>query len=45
MDTFDTHYDVEMKELIFTEYNKNKFIDEQMVYVLDDDLQIQYYLR
>ena len=34
---FDPHYDVEMKELIFPEYNINKFIDVQMIYVLDDD--------
>ena len=37
MDAFDTHYDVEMKWLMFPEYNKNKFIDEYMVYVLDED--------
>ena len=26
-DIFDTRYDVEMRELIFPEHNKNKFID------------------
>ena len=33
----DPHYDMEMKELIFPEYNMNKFINRNMVYVLDDD--------
>ena len=37
MDIFDPSYDVEMRELIFTEHNKNKFIDVHMVYVLDDN--------
>ena len=37
MDTFDSHYSVEIKELIFPEYNKNKFIVGQMVYVLGGD--------
>ena len=27
MDIFDTRYDVEMKILLFTEYNMNKIID------------------
>ena len=26
MDTLDSHYDVEMRELIFLGYNNNKFI-------------------
>ena len=37
MDTFDPHYDVEMKELIFTEYRKNKSIGGQMVYIIGDN--------
>ena len=37
MDIFDHHYDVEMKELIFPEYNNNEFIDVHMVYVINDD--------
>ena len=37
IDTFDPHYDVEMKELIFHEYNKNKLIYGQMVYVINND--------
>ena len=37
MDTFDPHNDVEMKELIFPEYNNNKFINGKIVYVLNDD--------
>ena len=37
MDIFDYHYGVEIKELIFPENNKNKFIDLQMVYVIDND--------
>ena len=37
MDIFDPHYDMETKELIFPEYNKNKFMYGQMVYVLDDN--------
>ena len=36
MDTFDSHYSVKMSELIFPEYNKNKFIDGNMAYVIDD---------
>ena len=34
---FDPHYDVETKELLFPEYNMNKFIDGKMIYVLDDN--------
>ena len=37
MDTFDSHYSVKMSELIFPEYNKNKFIDGHMYCVLDGD--------
>ena len=37
MDTLDYHYAVEIKELIFTEYNNNKFIDVQIYYVLNGD--------
>ena len=37
MDTLDSHYDVEIKELIFTEYNNNKFIGVQIYYVLNGD--------
>ena len=37
VDIFDHHYDVEMKELLFTEYNNNKFIDVKIVYVLYDN--------
>ena len=37
MDIFDPHYNVEMKELIFPEYNDIKFIYGDMVYVLDDN--------
>ena len=37
MDTLDSHYAVEIKELIFTEYNNNKFIDVQIYYVLNGD--------
>ena len=40
MDTFDPNYDVEMKEIIFLEYNKNKFIDQQSVYVLKNDYKL-----
>ena len=36
MDAFDPHYDVEIKESIFPEYNKNKFIDGKIVYFFDD---------
>ena len=32
MNTFDTNYDMEIKEFIFTEHNKNKFIDGKMFY-------------
>ena len=35
MDTLDSHYAVEIKELIFTEYNNNKFIYVQIYYVLN----------
>ena len=34
---FDPHYDAETKELIFPEYNMNKFIDGQIIYVLDEN--------
>ena len=37
MDTLDSHYAVEIKELIFTEYNNNKFIDVQIYYFLNGD--------
>ena len=37
MDIFDPRYDVESKKLIFTEYNTNKLIDGQMIYVLGDN--------
>ena len=37
MDIFDPRYDMEMRELIFPEYNMNKFIDGQMVYFLDEN--------
>ena len=37
MDIFDPHHDVETKELILTEYNMNKIIYGQMVYVIYDD--------
>ena len=37
MDAFDTNSNVEIKELIFTEHNKNEFIDGNIVYVIDDD--------
>ena len=30
---FDHHYDVEMKELIAPEYNMNKIIDGQIIYI------------
>ena len=30
---FDPHYDVEMKELISPEYNMNKIIDGQIIYI------------
>ena len=36
MNVFDPHYDVDRKELIFLEYNMNKFIDGKMIYVLSD---------
>ena len=35
---FDPHYDVEMKELISPEYNMNKSIDGQIIYVLKKHL-------
>ena len=34
MDTFDSQYSVEMKELIFPGYNKNKVINGNMVILL-----------
>ena len=34
MDTFDSHFGVEIKEFIFPEYNNNKFVDEKMVIFL-----------
>ena len=37
MNTFEYHYPVEMKELIFSEYSKNKFIGREMVYVLGEN--------
>ena len=37
MNTFDSRSALETKELIFLEYNKNKFIDGQIVYVLGDN--------
>ena len=37
MDAFDSKYAVETRELLFTEYNKNIFIDGNMAYVLDVD--------
>ena len=37
MDIFDPQYDIEMRELIFPEHNKNKFIDGKMVYVIHDN--------
>ena len=37
MNIFYLSYAVEMKKLTFLEYNKNKFIDGQMDYVLDGD--------
>ena len=37
MDTIDSHYAVKMEELIFTKYPKNKFIDGNMAYVVDDN--------
>ena len=37
MDKSDPHYDLEMKVLIFPEYNNNTFIDGQMVYVIGVD--------
>ena len=35
MDIFDPSYVVKMRELIFLEYNNNKFIDRKMIYVID----------
>ena len=37
MNIFYLSYAVKMKKLTFLEYNKNKFIDGQMDYVLDGD--------
>ena len=37
MDIFDPNHDVESKKLIFTEFNTNRLIDEQMIYVLGDN--------
>ena len=37
IDTFDTHYDVKMKESIITKHRKNKFIGGKMVYTPNDD--------
>ena len=34
---FDPHYDAEMKEFIISEYNKKKFIDGYMAYVIYDN--------
>ena len=37
MDIFDPNHDVESKKLIFTEFNTNRLIDGQMIYVLGDN--------
>ena len=37
IDIFDPHYDVESKEVIFHEYNKNKLIDGNMINVIGDN--------
>ena len=37
MNIFYPRYDVERRELIFPEYNTNKFIGGQMIYDLGDD--------
>ena len=37
MDKCFPHYDVEMKELKYPEYSKNKLIGGHMVYVLDEN--------
>ena len=37
VDTFDSQHAVEIKELIFPEYNKNKFIYGQMFYLIGDN--------
>ena len=37
MDKFDPHYYVKTREFKFPAYNQNKFIDGQVVYVLNDD--------
>ena len=37
MGIFYPRHGVEMRELIFPEHNKNKFIDEHMVYFFGDD--------
>ena len=34
MNSFDSHFSGEIKELIFPEYKKNEFIDGQMAYNL-----------
>ena len=34
MDTFDSHYAVEMREIFFPGYNNNRFIDGKMVMFL-----------
>ena len=34
---FDPRYEVEMKIFMFSEYNMNKFIGGQMIYIIDDD--------
>ena len=40
MDIFYPHCDVKGKEFIYIEYNKNKFIDGHMIYVIGE-----YYLK
>ena len=37
MGVFDSNHDVERKDSIFPEYNTNKYIDGQMIYVLGND--------
>ena len=37
MGIFDSNHDVERKDSIFPEYNTNKYIDGQMIYVLGND--------
>ena len=34
---FDPPYDVKIKKSTFTEFSKNKIIDGQMIFVLEDD--------